>query len=177
MMVEELAPETPVNLVPRLITSFQEVSRCIRKDGKSLLLFVYYCLRHLALNYLNDSRSSTHSKVSSILALQLLVNIKLPSSIILAAKGGILHRAQSHRAPARMVSERIPVLLTKYPRNLEKHLILSLRLLRLPLLLPFLPFLVSMVISRPFNPLRTVFLPSPYLTPVLSSVSVPMFPW
>lgn len=61
--------------------------------------------RHIALNYLNESSTSTYSQVSSILAFQLLINAKIHSSILLGTKGELLHREQSHHAPAHKVSD------------------------------------------------------------------------
>lgn len=178
-------------------TAFQQVNLCVRNKSETLPTF-FDRFHRLALNYLNASRSSTHFQFSSILALQLLVNSRLPPSVLLTAKSIALSLIAPHSA---LYLIRILAPSRKYLPNFAKLATLSLFLLHLHLRL--LPLVISLLRSllplpiiclylrrifklisayltdmlTPSNPLLTVFLPPFFSIRVSWNVSSPMLLW
>lgn len=111
---------------------------------------------HLALNYLNTSRSCTHYQVSSIIAPQLLVNAKTPPSFFLLISMSsfiilILIKLRLTLFPIRILG-----VLQRFPLS-SMNLSTLLRLLSLVLLRP-LPLLTIFLLLSMHLPLSIMYL-------------------
>lgn len=77
--------EKTASYVTLMITSFQDITKFTRKDKETINLF---CTRFLAMenDYLEACNKKNHSQVSSILAMFLMVNTRLPHHLLMVAK-------------------------------------------------------------------------------------------
>lgn len=80
-----IARESPTSYVTRIIKYFHDITKCFRKDREQLNQFHILFLA-LANDYLEACNQTNRSQVSSILAMFLLVNARLPNHLLFAAK-------------------------------------------------------------------------------------------